>query len=42
MASTETFKEQLAAEQDITDWSVKLQRASRKERVTALKQQGLL
>ena len=38
----EELKKQLDAEQDITDWSVKLQRASRSGRLDVLKQKGLI
>ena len=42
LAKFEGFKKQLENEQDIVDWSVKLQRASRSGRLDALKSKGLL
>ena len=38
----EDLKKGLETEQDITDWSVKLQRASRSGRLDALKKKGLI
>lgn len=38
----EGLKRQLEEEQDVVDWSVKLQRASRSGRLEALKKKGLL
>lgn len=42
LAKFEKFKEQLEKEQEITDWSVKLQRASRTGRLEVLKKKGLI
>ncbi len=42
LAKLEELKEGLEAEQDITDWSVKLQRASRSGRLDELKRKGLI
>lgn len=38
----EVLKKQLEEEQDVTDWGVKLQRASRSGRLKQLKKKGLL
>ena len=42
LAKLEELTKELEAEQDITDWSVKLQRASRSGRLEALKKKGLI
>lgn len=42
LAKLEELKAELEAEQDITDWSVKLQRASRSGRLDELKKKGLI
>ena len=42
LARLEELKKQLEAEQDVTGWSVKLQRASRSGRLDALKKKGLI
>lgn len=38
----EALQKQLEGEQDVTDWAVKLQRASRSGRLKQLKKKGLL
>ncbi len=42
LAKLEELKKQLEKEQDIVDWSVKLQRASRSGRLEQLKKKGLI
>ena len=42
LAKFEEFKKQFEEEQEITDWSVKLQRASRSGRLDTLKNKGLI
>ena len=42
LAKLEEFRKELEAEQEITDWSVKLQRASRSGRLDELKKKGLI
>lgn len=42
LAKLEELKTELEAEHDITDWSVKLQRASRSGRLDELKRKGLI
>ena len=42
LAKFEELKKQMEDEQEITDWSVKLQRASRSGRLDALKRKGLI
>jgi len=42
LAKFEEFKKQFEEEQDVTDWSVKLQRASRNGRLDTLKNKGLI
>ena len=42
LAKLEELKTELEAEQNITDWSVKLQRASRSGRLDELKRKGLI
>ncbi len=42
LAKFEEFKKQFEEEQEITDWSVKLQRASRNGRLGTLKNKGLI
>ena len=42
LAKLEQLKKELEAEQEITDWSVKLQRASRSGRLEELKKKGLI
>ena len=42
LSKIEEMKKQLEEEQDIIDWSVKLQRASRSGRLEALKKKGLI
>jgi len=42
LSKFEEFKEQFEEEQEITDWSVKLQRASRNGRLDTLREKGLI
>ena len=42
LAKLEELKKELEGEQDITDWSVKLQRISRSGRLDELKKKGLI
>lgn len=42
LVKLEELKKELEDEQDATDWSVKLQRASRSGRLDALKKKGLI
>lgn len=42
LVKLEELKKEIEDEQDITDWSVKLQRASRSGRLDALKKKGLI
>ncbi len=42
LKKVEVLKKQLDEEQDVTDWAVKLQRASRSGRLKQLKKKGLL
>ena len=42
LSKLEKLNKELKTEQDTTDWSVKLQRASRSGRLEALKRKGLI